>query len=195
MSSIFLVKAMDLPSTQMDNVESKWKDYINLIDNQLSINKEIYSSKFLPNSGGEWSGERGESIWKPNPDGIPKKDNPNNQTWEEILEKKGIDGIEYKDGYPDFSPVSETDVEIDNFSVDRQKNFVQADEKLAAQWSEESKDGKTNWTAQDIRQYRQENSLTWHEHQNCRTIQLVPKEIHNNIPHEGGICVKKQQTN
>lgn len=188
-----LVKTMDLPRPQMDTVESKLKEYANLIDNQLAKNTDIYSNKFLPSSGGEWTGERGESKWKPNPDGIPKKDNPNNQTWREILEKYGIDGIEYKDGYPDFSPVSKADVEIDDFTKDRQKNFAQADEKLAKQWSKEGKDGKTNWTVQDIRQYRQENGLTWHEHQDCKTMQLVPKEIHNNIPHEGGICVKKQQ--
>lgn len=188
-----LLNLSELLSLPMDNLESKWKDYSSLMDNQTAVYTKLYLNKFLPSSGGEWSGERGESTWKPNPDGIPKKDNPDNQTWEQILDKYGIDGIKYKDDYPDFSPVSEADIEIDDFSADRQKNFAQADEKLAAKWSEESQDGKDNWTAQDVRRYRQENGLTWHEHQDCKTMQLVPKEIHNNIPHEGGICVKKKQ--
>ncbi len=189
-----LNRMMDFSSLKIEHVGDKWKDYSDLVDKQISTNKEMSSNKFLPSSGGTWTGQRGESTWRPNPDGIPKKDNMNNQTWKEILDKYKIDGIEYKDGYPDFYPISVAHVEIDDFSTDRQKNFAQADENLSKKWSEEGKIGKKNWTAQDVRQYRQENSLTWHEHQDCKTMQLVPKEIHNNIPHEGGICVKKQQT-
>jgi hypothetical protein len=27
---------------------------------------------------------------------------------------------------------------------------------------------------------------TWHHHQDGTTMQLIPKELHNNVPHTGG---------
>lgn len=152
----------------------------------------------LPSTG-EWSGDLGDSKWEPNAEIKPDPDNkkggnPDNLTWEEILDKYGIDGIEYKDGYPDFSSVSVGEVTVEPFTESRDKNFRQADEKLAEQWSQEGKDGK-EWTARDVAEWRKENGYTWHEHQDCKTMQLVPKEIHNNTPHSGGISeIKKQNS-
>ncbi|MGX3067258.1 HNH endonuclease [Ursidibacter arcticus] len=161
-----------------------------------NVYKNLFS--FLPTTG-EWAGEVGNSEWKPDseikPDPENKKGgNPDNLTWEEILDKYGIDGIEYKDGYPDFSSVSVGEVTIEPFTESRDKNFRQADEKLAEQWTKEGKDGK-EWTARDVAEWRKENGYTWHEHQDCKTMQLVPKEIHNNTPHSGGISeIKKQNS-
>lgn len=151
---------------------------------------------FLPKTG-EWTGEKGDSTWKPEKETIPdpengKKGNPDRLTWAQILEKYGIEGIEFKDGYPDFSPVSQGEVEIDDFTQSRDKNFAQADEKLAEQWTKENKDGK-EWTPRDVYDYRKENNLTWHEKEDCKTMQLVPAEIHNNTPHAGGISEIKKQ--
>ena len=60
--------------------------------------------------------------------------NPDNLTWGELKEKYGIDGISFKDGEPDFSEVMKDEVKIDNFTTERNKNFPQADEKLAEKW-------------------------------------------------------------
>jgi len=161
-----------------------------------SIKSEIEKFKlmnnFLPREGGEWNGEEGNSIWKPNRDEIPKRPPGNEKTWGEILDKYEIEGIEFKDGEPDFSPVSEGTVEIEDFTEDRNANFTQADEKLAEQWTKEGKDGK-EWSAQDVKNYRKENNLTWHERSDMKTLDLVPQEIHGNIPHSGGISAIKQE--
>lgn len=160
-------------------------------------NIEGVQFKFLPQTG-TWEGDAGNSIWRPNPEITPdpentKGGNPDGSTWSKILEKFGIEGIKYEDGDPDFSPVSKGDVEIEPFTETRDKNFRQADEKLAEKWTEDGKDGK-EWTARDVAEWRKENGCTWHEHQDCKTMQLVPKEIHNNTPHSGGISEIKKQS-
>ena len=161
------------------------------------IKKEIENAseqyKGIPKSDGEWTGEAGNSIWKPYLEYIPKKHNEAGKTWGEILNKYGIDGIEFKDGEPDFTPVSEGTVEIEDFTDDRNGNFTQADEKLAEKWTTEGKDGK-EWTAQDVKEYRKENNLTWHERSDMKTLDLVPQEVHGNISHHGGIAKVKSET-
>ncbi len=162
------------------------------------IKKEIYSfekmNNYLPENGGEWSGEKGNSIWKPDRDQIPGKPQGNETTWGEILDRQEIDGIEFKDGEPDFSTTAEGTVEIDDFSDDRNANYTQADETLAEQWTEENKDGKI-WTAQDIKEYRKENDLSWHERSDMKTMDLVSQDVHGNISHSGGISAIKDIQN
>ena len=149
--------------------------------------------ELLPRNGGEWSGEAGDSEWKPTPNEIPKKNNEERKTWEEILEPYGKEGIEFKDGEPDFTSFAKATVEIDAFSDNRNEVFIQADEALAKQWTEEGKDGK-EWTAQDVKAYRKEHNLTWHERSDMKTLDLVPQEIHGNISHSGGHSESIKQT-
>jgi hypothetical protein len=81
--------------------------------------------------------------------------------------------------------VSKGDVEIDNFTTERYGsggNFDQADKKLAEQ---------RGCTAEEVRQWRIDNNYTWHEMQDCKTMQKVPREVHGNIPHDGGISKLK----
>lgn len=54
---------------------------------------------------GTWSGEPGNSMFIP-------ADTPENQEIKKYLHEHGVEGIVYKDGVPDFSPVSEGTVEI-----------------------------------------------------------------------------------
>ncbi|HDR1339466.1 TPA: HNH endonuclease, partial [Pasteurella multocida] len=163
----------------------------------IAMEKYLNCANFLPQTG-TWSGDSGDSVWEPSLEDIPdpengKGGNPDKLTWKEILEKYGITGIEYGEGYPDFSPVAVGEVTIEPFTENRDKNFRQADEKLAAEWTKEGKDGKV-WTARDVAEWRKENGYTWHECEDCKTMQLVPKEIHNNTPHQGGIAeIKKRQ--
>ena len=64
----------------------------------------------------------------------------------------------------------------------RGANFDQADEALASQ---------RGCAPEEVAQWRKENHYTWHECNDCKTIQKVPSEVHGNIPHSGGISVYK----
>ena len=135
---------------------------------------------------GHWEGERGNSKWSPDRETSPTRYNPDNLTWGQILDKYGIDGIEYKDGDPDFSPVAKGEVEIDDFTDDRPSNFAQADEALAKQ---------RGCSPEDVKKWREENDYTWHECRDCKTMQKVPREVHNNIDHSGGVSEYKKNHN
>ncbi|WP_442866219.1 HNH endonuclease signature motif containing protein [Aeromonas sp. QDB50] len=103
----------------------------------------------------------------------------------EILEKYDIDGIRFKDGEPDFSEISKGDVEIEPFSDSRSDNFDKADIELAKQ---------KGCSPEDVAKWRKENGYTWHECKDMKTMQKVPSEVHNNIPHSGGISEAKKGT-
>jgi hypothetical protein len=144
-------------------------------------------SGFLPRNGGEWSGEPGNSEWKPDPEVIPGDKhgtNPEHKTWAEIFKQYGFDSIPFRDGAPDFSEVAKGQVEIDDFTDDRDANFDQADEKLAEQ---------RGCTPEEVAKWREENKYTWHECRDCKTMQKVPTEVHGNISHSGGVSEYKSQ--
>ncbi|PAD71151.1 MULTISPECIES: HNH endonuclease, partial [Paenibacillus] len=140
-----------------------------------------------------FEGQRGESkcILKPPPDPELKK----------ILDEAGIDGINYKNGVPDFSPVAKAELEIDhmvggvgsNGTKARTANFKQADIKLAEQLNNSpelaSQFGLTPGKIKsgDIADIREELKLTWHELNDGKTIQLVPSEINSKFGHLGGV--------
>lgn len=140
----------------------------------------------LPKSG-TWEGEKGNSKWFPNKEDVPSSANSEGRTWEDILKDYSIDGIPFKNGEPDFSEVSKGTVEIEDFSTERfgaGGNFDQADRKLAEQ---------RGCTVEEVRQWRSENNYTWHEKQDCKTMQKVPREVHHNVPHTGGISILKNK--
>lgn len=174
-----------------DGVLMKLNDIKNLTPEKLNEQaKENIAQKYerflkgcLPRTDGEWDGEIGNSRWRPDPDYIPKKMNPKNETWGTILDKYNIDSIEFKDGYPDFSEIAKEEVQIDDFTEDRSINFDQADEKLAKEWE---------CSPEDVEKWRKENKYTWHECEDCKTMQLVPSEVHGNISHSGGISEYKK---
>lgn len=153
----------------------------------ISVKMEVIR---LPANGGEWVGEIGNSEWVPDDLLVPKQPPGNELSWREIKDKYGIESIPFNDGEPDFSAVSEATVEIDDFTTDRNANFTQADEACAKKWSEEDKDGRS-WTAADVKEYRKENQLSWHERSDQKTMDLVPQEVHGNVPHSGGISAAK----
>ena len=140
-----------------------------------------------------FEGVRGESLCtlKPPPDHKLQK----------ILDEAGINGIEYKNGVPDFSPVAKAQVEIDYMlggkgakgNTARDYNFKQANEKLAGQLNNSPELAKQfgmeagGITAKDIEKYRVKNKLTWHELNDGVTIQLVPTEINAKFGHLGGV--------
>jgi filamentous hemagglutinin len=119
------------------------------------------------NANGEWVGYRGESTYISNKPEVKA-----------LLDKEGVVGIKYNNGIPDFSPVSKGQVEIKGMTANRAKNFDKADAALAEQ---------RGVTPKEIKQWRAENNLTWHECNDTRTMQVVPSEINGTFGHLGGV--------
>ena len=158
-------------------------DYRSLESGFLSTHKERVDRTPSENSDrGEWTGDRGESTYI-----------PSDEKMKELLAQYGMEGIEYKDGIPDFSQCSECTVEIDNMTENRYSNFAQCDEKCAEQWNKEGRDGKTDWTARDVQKWRSENGYSWHERNDMKTCDLVPTEVNDYFGHLGGVAECKKR--
>lgn len=178
---------MEVNNPESDK-ESKTADWWkNLENDYLSTYEErIKQTPTDKDTGrGRWEEGRGESKYIPTDERI-----------KEILSKYDVDGIEYKDGIPDFSRCSESTVEIDEMSENRQGkggNFEQADQKCAEQWNKECRDGKTDWTARDVKNFRKPpdgngaSVYTWHECNDRKTCQLLRTEINDYFGHLGGV--------
>lgn len=154
----------------------------------FSSYKERIDQTPLEGPRGHWEGERGESKYF-----------PNNERIKTILDRYSLDGIDYQNGIPDFSQCSECTVEIDNMSSKRQGkggNFDQCDAKCAEKWNQEGREGRTDWTARDVENWRSENGYTWHERNDRKTCDLVPTEINDYFGHLGGVaeCAKAEKT-
>jgi hypothetical protein len=190
------------PETNMSVNETK--DYWdNTFNNELSDvhEGEFYNShenriKCTPtetSESGNWEGERGEAKF------IPSRETEAGQAAIDKLAEKGLDGIEYKNAEPDFSKCSEATVQIDNMTESRYNNYVdpegnvqksnfsQADEKCAEQWNSTGKDGKEDWVARDVANWRQENKCSWHERSDTKTMDMVSQDIHGYFKHPGGV--------
>ena len=125
-----------------------------------------------PVNNGSWTGDRGESKF------ISELDEVN-----DVLKQYDIDGIEYKDGIPDFSPVSEGEISHPDMGIDRNKNFKVADELLAKQLDVPRK---------EITKLRKQGKLTWHELNDMETMQLVPSVVNSKFGHLGGVAEVKK---
>jgi len=158
------------------------------------------------NKTGEFLGEKGNSEFKPS-----SKDALNR------MNQYGRETVDYKDGYPDFSPFTTHDsewgpingqAEIGHMTYNRENaawefgkrprgtghdpnydlgNFSQADNSIANQMKEKHPD----ITGEDIAKFRKKNHLTWHECADGKTMQLVPEEIHDACRHSGGVSEMK----
>lgn len=136
---------------------------------------------FANYSDGEWNGEPGDSKFVPNKEEVL-----------DALSKYDQSGIDYYDGEPDFSKVSETTVQIKDMTSSRPDNFKKADEECAKLWNEQSKYDRTDWTALDIKEWRHDNSYSWHERLDMKTMDLVPRIIHDECKHFGGVAECKR---
>jgi hypothetical protein len=166
------------------------KDFMESLKGDTGTGKSFMESLLnyerIPQTGGKWEGEEGNSKWRPDPDKTPEnpKTNPEGKSWKTILDENDIDGVPFKDGEPDFSETSRGTVEIDDFSEDRDDNFDAADEKLAEE---------KGCSKEDVRNWRKEHGYTWHERSDMKTMDKVPTAVHGNVPHEGGISAKKKE--
>jgi hypothetical protein len=92
--------------------------------------------------------------------------------WTPELAQKYPDGVMFtNDGFPDFSPYATHTVEITpNFKGDR-TDFTEANRLAGLP--------------------RTPEGYIWHHHQNTRTMQLVPQDLHEAVRHAGGVAIMK----
>lgn len=180
-----------IPGTEYEINGGKYK--VDTHGNQEVIQEGFISSykerlDYVPrenstNVRGQWSGERGESLF------VPNSEYKEGQGAAQKLEEYQLDGIEYHDAVPDFSKCAEDSVEID-MTANRYNgngNFEKASTACAEKWNSEGYQGKTNWTPRDVDNYRAEHNMTWHECPDRKTCQMVPREIHDFFTHTGGV--------
>ena len=140
---------------------------------------------------GKYEGVRGESKY------IPSERSAEGIVVIEILKKRGLDGIEYRNGEPDFEVCADAVVKIKGMTANRENysdengliclgNFSQADIELARLWNFEEKEGRSDWSAREAFEYRKSNGLTWHEKCDTETMVLVKSEINAYFKHVGG---------
>ena len=140
---------------------------------------------------GNYEGIRGESKY------IPSNRNAEGIVVINILKKYGLDGIEYRNGEPDFEACATAVVKIKGMTEHRDNypdenglpqlgNFSQADIELAKLWNFEEREGHSGWMARDVFNYRRANGLTWHEKCDTETMVLVKSEINAYFKHSGG---------
>ena len=143
-----------------------------------NINPPTPRKPRLPESDGHWLGDRGKSEW------VSNKPEVNRHT--------GGEPVPFNNNYPDFSRWSQKDVQIPNMTGDNGPDFSAADQIFARDKGWLKKDGTPN--ASESFRYRKKNNLTWHHHEDGTTMQLVPRELHENIPHTGGASLVKNPT-
>ena len=175
----------------VDELRKVWDDIFDELQKEDYYTSYEERLKQTPKEKGTWVGERGESKF------IPDLKLHENAALIEKMKEYGIDAIEYKNAEPDFSKCSKATVEIDDMTKNRYDyfddsgnrrdgNFTLADKKLAEQFNAEAKDEKTDWKVNDIEKYRYDNKLSWHERCDTKTMDLVPREIHEFYGHSGG---------
>ncbi|MBR5216155.1 MAG: HNH endonuclease [Bacteroidales bacterium] len=148
-----------------------------------------------PKSNGKWSGETGNSYWQPARNIVPERNmysNPEGKSWGEILDfYKVKNGILFKEGEPVFDDLAWEEVVLRYEDIGR-------DELLRLQQNERSvlhnlafdKLAKSKgWSLEQTYKYKEDNNLVWHEKSDCKTLLLVPRMIHDNITHYGGVSM------
>lgn len=176
--------------------DNGWKYRVNesgavevLEEGYYSSRKERLDRTPVDGERGKWEGEPGESKYKPLPiteRGVKVLDR---------LSEYGLDGIEYKNALPDFSPCCIESVEIDMTEVRYLKggNFEKADTMCANKWNEMQFKGCDTWTARSVAEYRLKHNFTWHECEDRKTCQMVSRDIHDYFGHSGGVSECKKR--
>lgn len=191
-----------------DDISSKYDEYLENdgaqdFEHKSAVEKEAERNEAhlnCPRENGSWAdGEesRGESKWVPDRDYIPpdngKGNNPEGKTMGQIMDEHGIDGVTYKNGEPDYSEVRHGEpVQIEGFSDNRSSNFRKAEAAYAERHNLENPDNPM--TPGDVKTYRDDNKLTWHEWRDCSTMEMVPREVHGNFSHRGGVSEAKNRS-
>ena len=147
------------------------------------ISKELFGPTkelHLPRAD-RFVGEVGNSLAKPDTStkqGLEAK---------QYLKKFDAEGVEYQNSRPDFSPYALASVTISHMTTERPLNYKQAYEGVAKQWNAEGREGRTDWKASDVKQWKKDNNLALHEKEDMKTCEFVPRVLHEHFPHEGGV--------
>lgn len=169
-----------------------------MVDNVSAMIVSLNKNFDLPTNNGQWSGRDGESMWIPDDSFTPGNrggySNKDHLPWYKIKRKYGYRGTPFQKGVPDFSNVSKYAVELPNFadyihvddSRERSKLHDAAYRRLGKKLGLPISEKKH---LKDYNLLRDPNAYTWHELTDCRTLILVPYEVHGNINHIGGIAV------
>lgn len=165
------------------------------------LSKKTPKKKYrTPVNNGKWLGDRGNSKWIPDKNYIPGGGkpyaNPKNKTWEQIMKENKIDGIDFKDGIPNFDKVSKMETKIDYKKIPtRAKDKLLQDKPNRDELHEyfyKKLAKEKNMTVEEIKRFKESKNLVPHETTDGR-IQLIPREIHDNIVHEGGVSLFRNQ--
>ena len=104
----------------------------------------------------------------------------------EALAKKYPNGIYFKPvdahgvSYPDFSEYSKETLEFDMPSAAaRASNTC-----LIGEWNHDKNLANTKMGITD--DYLVKNGLTWHHNENMNTLELIPRDLHRAVSHDGG---------
>ena len=131
----------------------------------LVHNKKCGGKTRLPKKDGHWDGEAGNSNW------ISEKPEVNKIT--------NGEGIPFKDGRPDFSQWSKGEIQFNEGELDGTKSdFKKIYEKIK---NESNGQIKSNRAAKKL---LKNMGVTPH-HFSETEIQLIPTDLHRNIPHIG----------
>ena len=157
--------------------------------------KRLKKTPSLNNPDLEWKNitERGECLC------IPKDQSGDIA---KILQSAGVDGIQYKNAVPDFSPVSIFDTKVsisDDFlkthdiQSARPISYAQANKSFADYLNSNEQYAKNlgikpdngRYTAKCVESFMRDNKYTWHELNDCETLQCVPTLINQKFRHIG----------
>lgn len=132
---------------------------------------EKNKNKNIPRSG-KWDGKPGNSKWRPEPGSDTDK----------ALKKYGQDGINYKNGKPDYSPFTKSgpDGRPVEARIDMQGNHKGGGGDYG-QARDAMKDRYGSWSTR-----KNEDGFTWHHNEDTSTMQLVDSKVHGGSSHSGG---------
>ena len=153
--------------------DSKFTNGSDVVPKYSTLEQRYAVSPSENGTTGYWTGKRGESMYVSSDPRVKS-----------ILDAHNQKGVNYKNGMPDFSPFVKHEFKID-MSNDRNKNFIQANRQLAEILSVET---GQKWTSKKVTNWMSENHYTWHELNDCKTIQMVPSSINHPVfKHLGGV--------
>lgn len=107
---------------------------------------------------------------------------------EKVNRVTGYKPVQFRDGYPVFDGYAQETVFLTRMNGDP-SDFVLADLELARRHGQFTADGTPSkaWA----KSYRDMTGQTWHHHQDGRRMQLVPTDLHRNVPHAGGASLAR----
>ncbi len=188
-------KAKECEKEYAKRQKEEIKHYTSKEERMKEIPQETYKNgKNKGKAKGKWTGDPGNSMFIP-------ADTPENKEIIDFLNKCGMEGVEYKDGVPDFYFLSEATVEIPDMTEHRGNtrpdgkpgNYEQAYKTLANKFNNEEKDGRTDWTTRDVQAWAKKHpelhdgqNLSVHENSDMKTCELIREDVHLFFKHIGG---------